>query len=104
MGWFWIFFAVAFLVMQLVSIILSLIQVTQTHRLLDLNDTKEFYNWMHAQEEFRSLNRVRTADPRDDRKLVFAWTVAYVKDGKHHETESAFSPKLAIRFFREAIQ
>ncbi len=104
MGWFWVFVAIAFLVLQLVNVILSLIQVGQSHRLIDLNETKEFYNWMHTQPEFRSLNRVRTSGLDNDRALMYVWTVAYVKDGKHHETESAFSPKMAIRFFREVIK
>lgn len=104
MEWFWIIVVVLFLGTQFVSILLSLIQSVQTRRLIEIQDTKNFYSWMHGQPGFRSLNRVRSNDPDSDRALMYSWTIAYVKDGKHHETEKAFSPKMAIRMFKEAIE
>jgi len=104
MGWLWIIAVFALFWMVSMSVVLGLIQTSQMRRMIALNVVNEYYNWMHAQLEFRSFNRVRTSAPDDDRALMYAWTITYVKNDKHHETERSFSPKMAIRMFKEAIQ
>lgn len=100
----WVIFGIVLAIYGFVSLALSLIQVGLTRRLIDLHDIKNLYDWMHAQPEFRSLNRIKTIDPQDDRKNRYAWTIAYVKEGKHQETERSFSPIGAIRLFRSLIE
>lgn len=100
MDW-WVTSVVVLFGMAFLALILNAVLVSQMRRAINLHVVLEYYNWMHAQPEFRSFNRVRTGK---DRELMYAWTIAYVKYGKNHETERAFSPKMAIRMFKEAIQ
>ena len=103
MGWLWIIAVVSLFWMVFVAVILGLVQTSQMRRLIALNVVNEYYNWMHAQPEFRSFNRVRTGVPGKSREMTYSWIITYVKDGKNGETEMAFSPKMAIRMFKEAI-